>query len=127
MNLINEQNKETLELNERDFLIYFQTSIRNLALYLSVSLAILGVSRAYREKNRLYNISFIVLSLIILYISLYNNYFLIKTLEKMKAHIGTNKYNIVEIINIPKMFFMLNIVLGMFSLYTLYREFTKKK
>ena len=114
-----------LELNERDFLMYFQTTIRNLALYLSVSLAILGVSRAYRGKNRIYNVSFIVLSIIILLISIYNNYYLLITLEKMKKNIGTNKYNIVEIINIPKMFLLLNITLGMFSFFTLYREFTK--
>ena len=43
----------------------------------------------------------------------------------MKKNIGTNKYNIVEIINIPKMFLLLNITLGMFSFFTLYREFTK--
>ena len=114
-----------LELNEKDFLMYFQTTIRNLALYLSVSLAILGVSRAYRGKNRLYNVSFIVLSIMILLISIYNNYYLIVTLGRMKRNIGTNKYNIVEITNIPKMFLLLNVTLGMFSVYTLYREFTK--
>ena len=75
MDIIN--NKKGPELNEKDFLMYFQTSIRNLGLYLSVSLAILAVSRAYRGKNRIYNVSFIVLSLIILYISVYNNYYLI--------------------------------------------------
>ena len=114
-----------LELNERDFLMYFQTTIRNLALYLSVSLAILGVSRAYRGKNRIYNVSFIVLSIMILLISIYNNYYLLITLENMKNNIGTNNYNIVEIINIPRMFLLLNITLGMFSVFTLYREFTK--
>ena len=123
MNKINMNKK--IELNEKDFLMYFQTTIRNLALYLSVSLAILGVSRAYRGKNRLYNVSFIVLSIMILLISIYNNYYLIVTLGRMKRNIGTNKYNIVEITNIPKMFLLLNVTLGMFSVYTLYREFTK--
>ena len=45
-----EPQKKSLKLNEKDFLMYFHTAIRNLGLYLSASLAILGVSALIEEK-----------------------------------------------------------------------------
>ena len=98
-----EPQKKSLKLNEKDFLMYFHTAIRNLGLYLSASLAILGVSRAYRGKNRIYNVAFIVLSLAILLISIYKNYYLIINLQKMAANIGSNQFHIRENILVPKM------------------------
>ena len=120
-----EPQKKSLKLNEKDFLMYFHTAIRNLGLYLSASLAILGVSRAYRGKNRIYNVAFIVLSLAILLISIYKNYYLIINLQKMAANIGSNQFHIRENILVPKMFLLLNGFLTMFSGFTLFREFTK--
>ena len=120
-----EPQKKSLKLNEKDFLMYFHTAIRNLGLYLSASLAILGVSRAYRGKNRIYNVAFIVLSLAILLISIYKNYYLIINLQKMATNIGSNQFHIRENILVPKMFLLLNGFLTMFSVFTLFREFTK--
>lgn len=120
-----EPEKKSLKLNERSFLMYFHTAIRNLGLYLSASLAILGVSRAYRGKNRLYNVAFIVLSIALLLISIYKNYYLILNLQEMAAIIGTNQFHIRENILVPKMFFFLNILVAIFSVFTLFREFTK--
>lgn len=116
---------KSIKLNEKDFLMYFHTAIRNLGLYLSASLAILGVSRAYRGKNRIYNVAFIVLSLAILLISIYKNYYLIINLQKMAANIGSNQFHIRENILVPKLFLLLNGLLAMFSIFTLFREFTK--
>ena len=120
-----EPQKKSLKLNEKDFLMYFHTAIRNLGLYLSASLAILGVSRAYRGKNRIYNVAFIVLSLAILLISIYKNYYLIINLQKMADNIGSNQFYIRENILVPKLFLLLNGLLAMFSMFTLFREFTK--
>lgn len=120
-----EPQSKSLKLNEKDFLMYFHTAIRNLGLYLSASLAILGVSRAYRGKNRLYNVAFIVLSLAILFISIYKNYYLIIILQKMSKNIGTNHFHIRENILVPKLFLGLNVFLALFSMFTLFREFTK--
>lgn len=120
-----EPQTKSLKLNEKDFLMYFHTAIRNLGLYVSASLAILGVSRAYRGKNRLYNVAFIVFSLAILFLSIYKNYYLIIILQKMANNIGTNVFHIRENILVPKMFLLLNGLLAMFSIFTLFREFTK--
>jgi hypothetical protein len=65
------------KITEKDYLMYFHTSVRNLGLYISVALAILAVSRAYRGKNRVYNVSFILITLMFLGISAYKNMLII--------------------------------------------------
>ena len=112
-------------VNEKDFLMYFHTSIRNLGLYISVALAILAVSRAYRGKNRLYNISFILITLMFLCISGYKNYLLINNLSKMSDNIESNDLLINEHIIVPKMVFALIFVVTIFCLFTLEREINK--
>ena len=37
--------------SEKDLLMYYQTSLRNVGLFTSVSLALLSVSRQYRKKT----------------------------------------------------------------------------
>jgi len=41
---------------EKEMTMYFQTSFRNVGLYTTVSLAMLGYSRYYRDKNAHYNV-----------------------------------------------------------------------
>ena len=117
--------KKEKRIRETQMLMYFHTSVRNLGLYLSLSLAILGVSRAYRGKIRMYNVAFILLCLFVLSVSIYKNYYLIKTLNKMKKEIGENKYHTTEIIVVPKMMLVLNLIVYIFSILTLYREYFK--
>ena len=60
-----------MELTVRDAMMLYQTTLRNVGLYTSVSLALLGYSRFYRGKgNSLYNISFIIISMIFLLFAL---------------------------------------------------------
>jgi hypothetical protein len=56
---------------DKDLLMYFHTSFRNVGLYTSMSFAALGYSRFYRDKNELYNIYLIISSLIFISSSLY--------------------------------------------------------
>ena len=113
----------TEKLTEKDFLMYFHTSIRNLGLYISVALAILTVSRAYRGKNKLYNLSFIVITILFLIVSAFKNIYLIKTLRAMKNEIKENKLYTDQIMIVPTLILMINITISVFCLYTLYREF----
>ena len=112
-------------ISEKDFLMYFHTSIRNLGLFITVSLAILTVSRAYRGKNKLYNIAFIFITLLFLLIALYKNYYLILTLKQMKNEINENNYYTNEIIFVPKIIMMLILIIMVFCLFTFQREFLK--
>ena len=49
----NSQNKMEFE-TFKDLIMYYQTSIRNVALTTAVSFAALGYSRFYRGKSKLY-------------------------------------------------------------------------
>ena len=51
---------------EKDLLMYYHSSLRNVGLFTSVSLALLGYSRFYRGKIKTYNIAFIIISLLFL-------------------------------------------------------------
>lgn len=113
------------KITEKDYLMYFHTSIRNLGLYISVALAILAVSRAYRGKNKLYNVSFIVITLLFLLLSVYKNYYLILTLKKMKMEFQENKYYTDEISYVPNVVLFINSIIICFCLFTLLREINK--
>ena len=112
----------TGELTEKDYLMYYHTSIRNLGLFTTVALAILGVSRAYRGKNRLYNIVFIMITLLFQMLVFYKNYYIILTLTKMKKEIKENNYYTNEILVWSKMFFVINSIIFTFCILTLIRE-----
>ena len=112
-------------LTEKDYLMYFHTSVRNLGLYISVALAILAVSRAYRGKNKFYNVSFVIITLLFLFVSAYKNYYLILTLKKMKQEIKINDFYTNEIINVPIFILFINFIITVFCIYTFYREFSK--
>ena len=113
------------KITEKDYLMYFHTSVRNLGLYISVALAILAVSRAYRGKNKIYNVAFIVITLLFLFLSAYKNYYLILTLQKMKMEFQENEFYTDEISYIPPIILYSNIVIILFCLYTLFREINK--
>ena len=53
-----------MELTFKDTLMFYHTSLRNVGLYTSIALALLGVSRFYRGNgDSVYNIAFILLSI----------------------------------------------------------------
>ena len=74
---------------EKDLLMFYQTSLRNVGLYTSVSLALLGYSRFYRGKNKIYNIVFILLSLAVLLCAIAICKYLVADLTKMQENVDT--------------------------------------
>ena len=74
-------------MNEKDILMYYHTTFRNVGLYTSVSVAMLGYSRFYRGKNKLYNLAFIVISLVFLFFSLLITKHLIQMINEMNLNI----------------------------------------
>ena len=69
---------------EKEMTMYFQTSFRNVGLYTTVSLAMLGYSRYYRDKNANYNVVLIFCSLIVLCISFLLNTYIFNDLHSFK-------------------------------------------
>ena len=107
----------------------FHTTVRNSIILTTLSFALLSVSRYYREKqNRLYNTSFIILSLAFLACSMIVNIFLLLDQNNIKKIMGV--YNIkhdlsINIIEkwyiIPLFLIFANFIMLGFGLCTLFK------
>lgn len=114
-----------MELTFKDTLMFYQTSLRNVGLYTSISLALLGVSRFYRGKDDfIYNTSFILLSMTTLFLAF-------SILKNLNINVSASKENLKDekqqaIINewlaISKILQFVLIIISLFSVYTLYRQ-----
>jgi len=124
-----------ISMNLTQIKMLYHTNIRNVALFTSVSLALLGYSRYYRKsKFQVYNVSFIIISLFFLLMSVLLSQYLLNDhrlyLDKL---VKEKKYTNEDIIMlekwyiIPKISIGINIIIGLFGLYTLLREVKFKK
>ena len=103
----------------KDLIMYYQTSIRNVALTTAVSFAALGYSRFYRGKSKMYTSGLVFVSLLIIAASFILNYHLYNSIQSYKKLEKTKKISNWEIINL--LFFTAHILIIFFGLYTLYR------
>tara|TARA_Y100000746_G_C15187901_1_gene320140 strand:+ start:121 stop:459 length:339 start_codon:yes stop_codon:yes gene_type:complete len=107
--------------SEKAILMYYHTALRNVGLYTSISFALLASSRFYRGKNKMYNILFLLLSLIILLCSVTLCKYLIDDLQNMKENLDEIKYlNKWE--TIPQIIYYVNIVVGLIGATTLFKQ-----
>jgi hypothetical protein len=102
--------------SEYQLLNYFQTSIRNVGLYTSLSFAALAASRYYKDSNnRFRRNGFISLGLFYIFITLV-------ILKNLILHYGnhTNEHQLIKLepwYIIPYMLCMTNIVMLIYGLY----------
>tara|TARA_Y100000389_G_scaffold178371_1_gene191506 strand:+ start:20659 stop:21078 length:420 start_codon:yes stop_codon:yes gene_type:complete len=113
------KNKLHFDTNHK-LLMFFQTTIRNVALTTAVSLATLGYSRFYREKNTYYTTILVLASLLVISCSSVINYNLYETIvdhystdSKLD---GANKYLIVT-----QIFMVIQFILIHLAAYTLFK------
>ena len=117
----NNQNKMQFE-TYKDLMMYYQTSIRNVALTTAVSFAALGYSRFYRGKSKIYVGGMVMVSLLLLSCSFLLNLFLYDDIQK---YINNPKYKAIEKwSNINKVFMVIHTFTIYFAIYTFYRVFT---
>ena len=117
----NNQNKMQFE-TYKDLMMYYQTSIRNVALTTAVSFAALGYSRFYRGKSKLYVVGMVFVSLLLLSCSFLLNLFLYDDIQK---YINNPKYKTIEKwSNINKVFMVIHAFTICFAIYTFYRVLT---
>ena len=103
----------------KDLMMYYHTTIRNVALTTAVSFAALGYSRFYRGKSKLYTIGMIAVSLMILTCSVLLNLLLYTDLQK---YVNLDEYtNIQHWLTINKIFMVVHLVCIFFAIYTFYR------
>jgi hypothetical protein len=109
---------------EKDILMYFHTSIRNMGLYTSLSFGALGYSRFYRGKNPTYNIYLIAVSLAFTFISIYTGICAMNDLVAFNKKVKSSYLTKWEII--PIIIIIFNIGTFFLSLSTLYSEISSK-
>lgn len=109
---------------EKDILMYFHTSVRNMGLYTSLSFGALGYSRFYRGKNPTYNIYLIVVSLVFTFISIYTGICAIKDLQTFNKKVKSTYLTKWEVI--PILIIIFNIGAFILSLGTLFGEINTK-
>ena len=119
--------KKDLELqSNKDLLMYYQTSIRNVALTTAVSFAALGYSRFYRGKSSVYSSGLNFVSLLIIIASYILN---IKLYNLMERHQRINKSltSAKDYLIVNKIFMICHTTVILFGVYTFYRLITGKK
>lgn len=111
-----------------EILTSFHTSLRNVGLFTSVSFAALTYSRYYRSKNdNLYNISLIIISIAFIITSIIISIFLISDFItgindlKLKNN-NKNYYKTEKWLNIPYFVSVIEFLILLLALFTLYRE-----
>tara|TARA_A100001015_G_scaffold204452_1_gene228534 strand:+ start:2045 stop:2419 length:375 start_codon:yes stop_codon:yes gene_type:complete len=120
-------------LDFKEIQMLYHTNIRNVALFTSVSLGLLGYSRYYRAKKyHIYNIAFILISLGFLYMSALLSYYLIKDHNYFVSMLEEeNKINEVKMLDkwylIPRLALGINVVVSGFGIFTLMRQLSTLK
>ena len=119
--------KKDLELqSNKDILMYYQTSIRNVALTTAVSFAALGYSRFYRGKSSIYSSGLTLVSLLIIAASCILNINLYNLMEQ-HARIDNSLTSANNYLIVNKIFMICHSLIILFGLYTFYRLITGKK
>ena len=108
---------------EKELLMYYHTTIRNIGLFTSLSFAALSYSRFYRGKNKLYNIALIIFSIVILVIAIMTTKFLIDDFERFQLEIKSEEAN--KWLLLPKTTYYFSIGVLLLGFHTLYRQLMK--
>lgn len=116
-----------MKLSVKDLMMLYQTTLRNVGLFTSVSLALLVYSRYYRAKrNRLYNVAFIILSMASLMVSLRVLHHMLYDHRQFFQYLNDNEKNIIlKWYKIPEFTQYILYSIMVFSAITLFRELTK--
>jgi len=114
--------------NKFKLLSLFHTQLRNVCNFTALSFSLLAISRFYREKlNNIYNISFVLFSLIFLFCSVYIIRTSKHTIQTLKDN-DDNEDN--ELINnwiiIYDVFLVVNSAFILYTLNTAFNQFDNK-
>lgn len=104
---------------EKDIMMYFHTALRNAGLYTSTSLALLGISRYYRNKNKIISLIFVVLTLFTLCVGFSLCFYLNSDFEEMVSSLKKPMY-VDKWYFIPKLVLGIQICIAILCLYRVY-------
>lgn len=110
---------------DKDLMMYYHATLRNVGLFTSISFATLTYSRYYRHKIASYDILLLIVSIIFIVLSLIINYFLILDFEVISMNNKDLKMSRKWII-IPNITFFVNLFIMILSIITLFRRLNNK-
>jgi hypothetical protein len=108
--------------SEKDLIMYYHTTIRNVALMTAVSFAALGYSRFYRGASKLYSVGLSLVSGLILLCSMIINLFLYNSFNDSEHSADMKNWLIIN-----KIFFVVHGLVLSFSLFTTLRLMSGRK
>ena len=108
-----------------DLIMYYHSSLRNIATLNALSFAALVYSRHYRGKNKLYDLGLTSISLLMLVSSCLLNVFLLNSINKHGKQEKFKEINKLKNINI--IFVFVHLLLIPLGIYTIIRIIRNKK
>lgn len=108
--------------NEKELIMFYQTTFRNVGLMTAVSFAALGYSRFYRGASKMYSVGLSIVSFLLLLCSFITNIFLFYSFKNSEHSKNMKKWLINNVI-----FFVIHSLVLFFGLFTIYRLMTGNK
>ena len=115
---------EVLFMKDITFLSYFQSALRNVIVFSTLSMAFIREAVVYKGKNKLYNIIYLLFAFIFLTIGLVLNYILLEDTKNYNSSKKDSekskdvKYDLIIIYVI----FTLILLFMCFTVYRMYRN-----
>ena len=115
---------EIIFMKDISFLSYFQSALRNIIVFSTLSLAFIREGVIYKDKNKLYNIIYLLFGFTFLTLGILLNYILLQDTTKYKSSKKPSeqskdvKYDLIIIY----VMFMLMVLFMLFSLYRIFHN-----
>ena len=110
---------------KKDLMMYYQTSLRNVGLYTSLSFGALGYSRFYRQKDAIYNVFMIIFSIVFTIISLTISINLLSDINKFQKKLKSTE--IKKWLYLPKTIMVFNVGSLLLAFFTFYKEISTEE
>jgi len=120
--------KDQMDFSVRTIMMYYQTSLRNIGLYTSVSLATLGASRFHRDKSFILNVSLIGVSVVFNLLAVAIGLYMMDDIRYLREN--QEEDNTLPLLDkwgwLPKTTVAVNAGIIVSSMFVLYKQLTKK-
>ncbi len=101
------------------FLSYYQSSLRNIVVFTTLSMAFIRQAVVYKDKNKIYNLMYLFFSFIFIGIGLNLNWILIKDTKEYDIH-KAKSTEVHQYLSILYVILMLMIIFLLFIFYRIY-------
>ena len=120
--------KDQMDFSVRTIMMYYQTSLRNIGLYTSVSLATLAASRFHRDKSFILNVSLIGVSIVFNLLAVAIGLYMMDDIRYLREN--QEEDNTLPLLDkwgwLPRTTVVVNAGIIASSMFVLYTQLTKK-